>query len=80
MGAKYFSRNFRLYLAFFDHLRLMATFRAPNVTALSFYRYFLKPSMLFADKLIDRHYTLLGEHLLSATSPIIIFGHQRGLL
>jgi hypothetical protein len=37
--------------------------------------------MLFAYKLINRHYTLLNENILSITSPLIcVFGQPPGLL
>jgi hypothetical protein len=79
-GAKYFSRNFRLYIAFFIQLGFIATFWAADIAPFSLNRYFLKSSMLFTDKLIDRHHLLLDAKILLETSPINIFGQQRGLL
>ena len=63
-GANYFSRNSRLYIAFSIHHGFITTFGAPDIAPFSHNRYFLKPPMLFADKLIDRHYILPEAHIL----------------
>ena len=56
-----------LQTALFIHLRFIATFWALDIVPFSFNCYFIKPSMLAAYKLINRHYILLGENILSET-------------
>ena len=76
-----FQETFVLKIALFIHLGFIATFWAPDIVPLRFNCYFLKPAMLFAYKLINRHCILLAENILSETSPLIfIFGQQVGLL
>ena len=76
-----FQEIFALEIAFFIHLGFVAAFWAPDIVPFRFNRYFLKPAMLFAYKLINRHCILLAENILSETSPLIfIFGQKVGLL
>ena len=64
VGLDIFQGPFYLKLHLFIHLRFHATFWAPDIVPFSSNRYFLKLSMLFANKLIDRHYILLTENIL----------------
>jgi hypothetical protein len=76
-----FQEAFVLEIAFFIHLGFSAAFWAPDIVPFSFNCYFLKPTMLFAYKLINRHSRLLAKNILSEKSFLIcIFGQPVGLL
>jgi hypothetical protein len=79
-GVPYFLRNLRRRITFFIHLRFIAAFWAADIIPFGPNRYFLKPTMLFAYKLIDRHFKLPDANILLETSPIYIFGYFVGLL
>jgi hypothetical protein len=72
-----FQETFALKIAFFIHLRFIATFWAPDIVPFRFNCYFLKPAMLFADKLINRHAILLNKNIISETSPLICISAKR---
>jgi hypothetical protein len=67
---------------FFIRLRFSAAFWAADSVPLGFNRYFLKRSMLFAKKLINRHSILLAEIFSEniIDFPIYIIGRLDGML